>query len=233
MTERAKATSYELLQHLEHRFFYDYLRAEGLTADPENRFDCQAEATALVAAILKLRDTINDDNRYVRYKVLVGFESVYSSHWTKKKFDYQGADEYRRGEANRYIDEINAKNEKDWFDLIARCAETKSNDLATFPVFVNFISKLAEHKPEVADKFLAKASDDLHDFLAGFLNGLALSNRPDIYDRILDSELESARNLAGVARHLRYSDIKKPDLAARLLRRTRSHDHVRTATRRD
>jgi hypothetical protein len=35
----------------------------------------------------------------------------------------------------------------------------------------------------------------------------------------LESELDSARNLAGVARHLRYSDVKKPDFAARLLKR--------------
>jgi hypothetical protein len=219
VTDRAKAASYELLQHLEHQFLYDLFRAKDLTEDPENRFGCQAEAAALVAAIFKFRDTINADNRFVQYKVLVGFESVYPGHWSEKEFDYQGADEYRRGEANRYIDEINAANENDWFDLISRCAETKSNDLATFPVFGNFISKLAERKPEVADRFLAKASDDLRNFLAGFLNGLALSGRRDIYERILESELESARSLVGVARHLRYSDVKKPDFAARLLKR--------------
>jgi ppGpp synthetase/RelA/SpoT-type nucleotidyltranferase len=219
VTERAKAASYELLQHLEHRFLYDYYRAESLTEDPENRFGCQAEAAALVTAIFKFRDTINADNRFVRYKVLVGFESVYPGHWTEKEFDYQGADEYRRGEADLYIDEINAANEHDWFDLIVRCAETKSSDLATFPVFGHFISKLAERKPEVAERFLAKASDNLRNFLAGFLNGLALSGRRDIYERILESELESAQNLVGVARHLRYSEVKKPDFAARLLKR--------------
>lgn len=219
VTERTKPESYELLQHLEHRFLYDYFRAQGLTKDPENRFGCQAEAAALVAAIFKFRDTINADNRFVRYKVLVGFESVYPGHWTGKEFDYQGADEYRRGEANRYIGEINAANENDWYDLIARCAETRPNDLATFPVFGNFISHLAERKPDVADRFLTKASDDLRNFLAGFLNGLALSGRLDIYERILERELKSARNLAGVARHLRYSDVRKPDFAARLLKR--------------
>ena len=218
VTERAKALSYELLQHLEHGFFYDYLRAKGFTADPENRFGCQAEAEALVSAIFKFRDTINADDRFVRYKVLVGFESKYPDHWTDEEFAYK-ADEYRRGEANRYIDKINAANESDWFDLIARCAETKSNDLATFQVFGNFIRNLAERKPEVANRFLAKASDDLRNFLAGFLNGLALSGRPDIYEQTLETELESAKNLTGVARHLRYSDIKKPDFADRLLKR--------------
>jgi hypothetical protein len=219
VTERIKATSYELLQHLEHRFFYDYIRAKELTVDLENRFGCQAEAKALMSAIAKFRHTINADDRFVRYKVLVGFESVYPGHWLEEKFDYQGSDEYRRGEAERYIEEINAANESYWFDLLARCAETKSNDLATFPVFGKFISKLAERKPEVASRFLAEASDNLRNFLPGFLNGLALSGRCDIYERILETELESAKNLTGVARHLRYSDVKNSDFFARLLKR--------------
>jgi len=219
VTQRAKATSYELLQHLEHRFLYDYFRAKSLTKDPENRFGCQAEAEALVAAIFQFRDTINADDRFVRYKVLVGFESVYPNHWTDKEFDYKRADEFRRGEAALYIDEINAASENDWFDLIARCAETKSNDLATFPPFGDFICRLAERKPEVADRLLAKASDDLRNFLSGFLNGLAKSARRDIYELILERELESARNLAGVAHHLHYSDVKNPDFAAGLLKR--------------
>jgi hypothetical protein len=180
VTARATAASYELLQHLEHRFLYDYFRAKELTEDPENRFGCEAEARALVTAIYTFRDTINADDRFVRYKVLVGFESVYPGHWIDEGFDYKGADEYRRGEANRYIDEINPANENEWFDLLARCAEIKSNDLATFPVFGSVISKLAERKPEVADRCLAKASDDLRNFLAGFLNGLALSGRRDM-----------------------------------------------------
>ncbi|MCS6297874.1 MAG: RelA/SpoT domain-containing protein [Nitrospira sp.] len=218
VTERSEAISYELLQHLEHRFFYDYLRANPLSKDPENQFGCQSEAQALMTAIFKFRDTINADDLFVRYKVLVGFESIYPDHWTDEEFDFNGADEYRRTEADHYIDEIDATNESYWFNLIARCAETKSSDLATFPVFGNFISKLAERKPEVADRFLAEASDDLRNFLPGFLNGLALSGRPDIYQRILATELTSARNLSGVVRHLRFSEVKQPEFVAQLLK---------------
>ena len=217
VTVRAGDTSYELLQHLEHQFLYKYFRAKGLIDDLENKFDCQVEAKMLVAAIFKFRDTINSDIQFVRYKILVGFESVYPNHWIEEEFDYLRSDEYRRKEIDRYIDKINAENENDWFDLIARCAETKSNDLATFPVFGSFISKLAELIPEIADRFLEKASDDLRNLLPGFLNGLALSGRYDIYERVLESELKSARSLSGVVRHLRYSNIKKPDFAARLL----------------
>lgn len=219
LTERIKNTSYELLQHLEHRFLWDFRRAKGLTEDTDDRFGCQADANSLVAAIFKFRDTINTDDRFIQYKVLVGFDSVYPDHWTNEEFELEGADEYRRREADCYIDEINSENENDWFNLVERCAETKSIDLATFPVFGNFINKLAERKPEVADRLFAKASDALRSFLPGFLNGLAKSSRPDIYERILADELELARSLTSVAWHLRKSDVTKPDFAVRLLKR--------------
>ncbi|MDR4485321.1 MAG: RelA/SpoT domain-containing protein [Nitrospirales bacterium] len=224
VTERAKAMSYGLLQHLEYRFLHDYFRAKSLIEDPDNRFNCQAEAEGLVAAIFKFRDTINADYRFVRYKVLVGFESVYPKNWTDEEFEYEGGEEYRREEAIRYIDEINTENEKNWFAFIERCAETKSNDPAIFTVFGNFISMLAERKPEVAERLLAKASVNLRNFLVGFLNGLALSGRPEIYWRVLESELESASNLVEVARHLRYSEAKEPDYAVRLLKRAIDRD---------
>lgn len=219
VTERARAESYELLQHLERGFRDDYFRAKGLADDPEDRFGCQAEARALVDAILKFRDLINEDPRFLRFKVMVGSISVYPGHWNERDFDYQQANEYRYRETDRYIDEVNEESENDWFDLIKRRAETESNSTSTFSLLGNFISKLAERKPEVVDRLLAKASDNLRRFLADFLNGLALSNRPDIYERTLESELKSARNLAEVARHLRYSEIKKSDLAAHLLKR--------------
>ncbi len=230
VTERAQVTSYELLQHLEHRFLYDYRRAKGFTENPENRFNCQSEAKRLISAILKFRDKINVDARFAQYKVLVGFESVYFDHWVDEEFELTGADEYRRREANRYIDEINSENENDWFNFIERCAETKSIDLATFPVFGNFISKLSDSKPEAAARLLARASEDLRTFLPGFLNGLAWSSRADIYKRIVESELESAKNLSGIAWHLRRSDVKKPDFAARLLKRAIEKGDQRAVT---
>jgi ppGpp synthetase/RelA/SpoT-type nucleotidyltranferase len=215
LTQRAMATSYELLQHLEHQFLYEYFRAKGFTEDLENQFGCQDEAKALVTEIIKFRDTINIENRFVKYKVLVGFESVYPGHWIDQAFQYEESEKYRLEVANRYIDEINATNENDWFDLIMRCAETKT----TYDFFGNFISKLTEYKPEVADRFLSKALDDLRRFLVYFLNGMASSGRCDLYDRNLENELVLATNLVGIARHLRYSDVQKPDFAARLLKR--------------
>lgn len=229
MAERANETSYELLQHLEHRYLYDYFRIKGL-AEGQGAETAQADATALIASILRFRDAINSDETFVRYKILVGFESVYPMHWADQNIDYQESEEYRRKETDRYVDEISAENEGYWFELATRCAETKSNDLATFPVFGDFIVKLGQHKPEVAERFLAKAGDDLRGFLAGFLNGLAASGRQDIYEKILADELRTATNLPGVMRHLRYSDVKQPGVARNLLERALEIDDTLSIT---
>lgn len=218
VTQRVTATSYELLQDLENQFLYNYFRARGLTDGQENRFGCQSEAKALLDEIFKFRNTINAEDWFVRYKVLVGFESVYPGHWIDQEFQYEESEKYRHEEANRYIEEINAENENGWFDLITHCAETKATDGATFIFFSDFISKLAKHKPEVADRLLAKASNELRRFLVYFLNGMALSGRCDLYEQNLESAIVSATNLAGIAQHLRHLDVQKPDFAVRLLK---------------
>lgn len=231
MTERAPQTSYELLQHLEHRYLYDYYRVSGLADGEGGKPAHQADAAALVRAIFRFRDAINADESFVRYKVLVGYESVFPAHWIDRDFDYKESDAYRQQEADQYVNAVDAENENDWFELATRCAQTKSNDLATFPVFGDFIAKLSQRKPEVAEGFLDRAGDDLHGFLAAFLNGLVASDRQDIYERALASELDSARNLPGVVHHLRYSEAKQPHVARRLLDRAMETDDTVAVTK--
>jgi hypothetical protein len=152
---------------------------------------------------------------------LVGFESVYPPHWENgREFDFQGAEEYRRAQVAQYLQAINDSNEAEWFALIARCAETRSQDLMTFPIFVEFLSHLAEHRPDVAERLLNAAPDPVHQFLAASLQGFERSNRRDIYERMLERELDDGSNLTGIARHLRYSTTLHPGAASRVLARS-------------
>ncbi|OZI62108.1 RelA/SpoT domain-containing protein [Bordetella genomosp. 11] len=226
MTERAPQTSYELLRHLEHQYLYDYYRVSGLADSERGKAVHQAEAAALVRVVFRFRDAVNADKLFVRYKVLVGHESVLSAHWTDRNLDYKESDAYRRQEVDRYVSAIDTESEKDWFELATRCAQARSSDLAMFAVFGDFIVLLSKRKPEVAERFLAKACDDLHGFLAAFLIGLAASSRQDIYERVLSDELDSARNLAAVVHHLRYSEARLPLVARRLLDRAMQTDNA-------
>ena len=175
------------------------------------------KAKALADAILAFRDAANAREDFVKYKILVGFESVYPGHWQDQQYDYSAADRYRQEAAAQYIADIDPSNADGWFNFLTRCAETKSNDLATFPVFGQFLVNLAKAKPEIAENMLARAGEDLRRFTPAFLNGLAISERGDIYDRVLQQELAKASNLSGLARHLRYSGVRLPAVARQVL----------------
>lgn len=203
LTAKASVMSYEVLQHEEHRLLLDYRRAKEIAEADEDRFHCKDAATALVKSIEVFRNTINMDDHYVRYKVLVGFDSVYPGHWEDSSYDFGKAEAYRKEQCDIFIAEATTDNENYWFNILERCAATKSNDLATFPVFGEFIVSLAKKKPELAGRFLAKASADLLNFLPGFLNGLAESDDKEIYQHYLEQELARGTHLASLARHLR------------------------------
>lgn len=219
LSERAGKSSLELLQHLERGLLHDARVAKQLAEDSEGRFSCKKEAAALLKSIYAFRDAINASGEYQKYKVLVGFQSVFPQSWEDENFDFRGEEEFRRAEADRYLSEIEPENEEQWFLFLERCASTRSDDGATFAYFGPFIGNLAERKPEVAERFLAKATENgLRHFLPGFLNGLSRSSRADIYKRVLESEIASAQGLFSVARHLRYSEIIDPELTDRVLK---------------
>lgn len=217
LTANADKMSYEVLQHEEHRLLWDFRRAKEIAEAEEDRFSCKDAAAALVKSIEGFRDLINKDNRYARYKVLVGFDSVYPGHWQNKDYNYEKAEAYREELCEIFISEVTTENENYWLEFLERCSATKSTDMATFPVFGQFVVSLAKKEPELADRFLAEASADLLNFLPGFLNGLAQSENKEIYQHRLEQELASGARLTGLARHLRNVSAMEPDFAANVL----------------
>ena len=217
VTARAKSLSYELKQNLEHRFHLDYERARALATNETDRFQCKDVAASLAAAILHFRDLINQNEVFVRYKVLVGFNSIFPGHWADGDFDYAGAEKYRRQQADRYIAEITAEARDDWLKFIERCAGTQSSDLATFPTFERFLVTLSRAKPDITEYFVTNGNRDLLRFLAAFLGGLSESSEPDIYHRVLDREIASGAHLWALARHWRNAKPTAPEKLVKIL----------------
>ena len=72
---------------MEHDYLFDYHRAREIAEDEKDRFGCRTVAKGLMASIIRLRDRINADQNYVRYKTLVGFETVFAEHWDDEDSD--------------------------------------------------------------------------------------------------------------------------------------------------
>jgi len=215
--------SYELMETLEHDYWYDYRRARDI-CKLDGRSKCHEAARQLMGAIERLRDKFNDDQTFVKFKVLVGFESTFPQHWQERDDqevddDYAAIEQYRTDQANKYVDSIHDENEAEWFALIERIASIESNDMATFPPFARFLTRLSNSKPTTVARLLTQMSERVAAFLPAILAGLKDSADAQIYDEQVIRILEGGKYLAALARHLRFSKGAKPDLVERTLRR--------------
>jgi hypothetical protein len=126
------------------------------------------------SAALKVKAVIDAKAEYAVYKILVGFEGVFGD-WSKNK----SGESFSLGSQDSRIKEarlISSRIKEDGFELwrrrILNFAKTESNDLATFPVFYEFLAEVASSYPEFALDLLAKDSDQLLRFLIPILRGL-------------------------------------------------------------
>ena len=209
ITARAAVEPYEVLEHVEHHLLFEHRRAQQIASAADDRFGCRALAQDLDAAILHFRDVVNADAGFVRYKTLVGYESVMPPQWDDEGFDYIKAEKYRRERIAEYVESLSDETENEWYATIERCAATKSNDMATFPLFGEFLVLLAKHKPEMAERFLLRANDDVLNFLTAFLKGLYDSGDRNIYDRTITRYLDTGTHLWALARQWRLSAVDR------------------------
>jgi ppGpp synthetase/RelA/SpoT-type nucleotidyltranferase len=204
LTERAVGQPYEVLQHLEHTFLFDYRRARQIVDSEQDTFGCKALAGALAKSIERFRDSINADQQFVRYKVLVGFESTFFWQWDNPTFDYNAAEEYRLKQLPLYVNEVSAETAKEWSRLLRRCAATQSIDMATFSIFCSFLQMLSKATPQFVLALLER-DDHMARFLPAILAGLMSDSEAGTneYHHLIDTYLSRDLHLGAIARHCR------------------------------
>ncbi|MCW5220192.1 hypothetical protein D5041_10555 [Verminephrobacter aporrectodeae subsp. tuberculatae] len=171
-----------------------------------------------------LRDRINTDTRYVRYKTLVGFKSVLPPQWEDRNFDdHEG---YRRKEYLEYIAAISMENSDEWYDLIIRCAETGSNEVEVLAslIFCDFLCELAREKPDIVLAWRKSNNKHLLDFLLPVLNGLFNSSAIAEYKSLIASYLEKGEYLLAIARHFQVLESPPVEQAKMLLDKALAND---------
>ena len=217
VTIRSDTLSYELKQDLEYRFHQEYHHSLNLADKNNEHLDCKDAALVLARKISYFRDLINEDNQFVRYKVLVGFKSIFEYQWEQENVDFQEAEEYRQQQISQYITELVQESQEEWLRFLERCAAVQSADLATFSTFTRFLSTLSQSKPDIAEYFVTHGNSDVLAFLAAFLEGLRQSADPDVYNRVVSREILSGVHLWALARHWRFSKPAAPDGIAQIL----------------
>lgn len=202
----ANGLSFELVQKLEHMLLWLYRHYREMPEDATRVAVVRDEVGKVTVAILRLRDFINQDPKFVTYKVLVGFESVFPQACDDPKFDYEEERAYREREIERLVDSVNEGNADEWFEFIRRCVSNESSDLATFQSFGGFIEKLGARKPSVALRYLEEVDQsDLASIIPGLLKGLESSEESEAAAEKITAWTEEKRYLGQILWYYRFS----------------------------
>ena len=170
---RLKAMGFDLWESIESHLYREYKRFKHLAQSEKHDKGCKADAEKLVEAIKTIRDKMNSNLNYVRFKTLVGFEGVFSQQWNTEEIDYEKTEQFRKARAARFVNQVNDGNADRWLSFIRMCAATKSNDMATFPIFAEFLGMIGEQKPALAIKAIETGDPDVLNFLPTVLAGLS------------------------------------------------------------
>ncbi len=161
-----------LVQMIEHQTYWNYHHA----ATKSIEIEC-----------LRIRDDLNSRAEYQMYKQLIGFEGIFGN-WeelrrSESSWDY--SDTKRRATARQYLNEIDDNSYAQWRDRIVEFSKTRSNDLATFPVFYEFLESVGRERPQLALELVTTHTETMAPFLTVLLRGLWSSRRkPDVQSTV-------------------------------------------------
>jgi ppGpp synthetase/RelA/SpoT-type nucleotidyltranferase len=100
---------FDVLQHIEHKFLWLYRRSKEM-AGGKGGSVIPEKAQAVVSAIESFRDRANKNDRFVKFKTLVGFESVFPLEWDNDGMDIEGPRRYRDAKIKEYAASVTADN---------------------------------------------------------------------------------------------------------------------------
>ena len=161
--------SFEEKQHLESQLLWLYRRFTNPHKDWNDQIIRSSQA--LLNSIIRFRDLANANEKFVTYKTLVGYESVFPSAWDVEATDFESEQEYRNSQITSLTESVRDDNAAEWLETIERCARTQTNDAATFPSFGQFLILLSEQKPEIVLAYLRNPTGHIWKFLLPILIG--------------------------------------------------------------
>jgi hypothetical protein len=195
-----------LIQKIEHQSYWIYFH--GATPEIKNK-------------ALEIRDALGAHAEYQIYKQLIGFEGIFGK-WedlsrSEAAWDY--SDTKRREAAHTYLEDIDDTSYTTWFDRILNFSRTRSDDLATFPVYYDFLKSIGEKHPRFALDLLFNHEDLMKPFLIALLNGLWISANQSDVESLVKCWIVNGRNLPSIAKSLYQVGTSRLDVLASVVER--------------
>ena len=158
-------------------------------------------------AALEIRDALYANEELQKFRILIGFESIFHD-WEKggkESEDFDGERRFREAEALKLAETIDTDSYNEWKERIIRYASIKSNDMATFPYFGKFLEQFGKTSPSLALQLLLETSDQLENFIITILYGVAETElKGDVYS-LIEGWCDKGKYLFSLARFFEFS----------------------------
>lgn len=178
-----------LVQAIEHQAYWDYYHGA---------------SQVIKDKALEVRDALDAHVEYQIYKQLIGFEGIFGC-WedlsrSEEAWDY--SDNKRREAARQYLEDINSTTYTKWRDRILEFSKTRSNDLAMFPVYYDFLQSIGMERSPLALELLADHVEVMTPFLIALMRGLWSSVSSADLEVIVKRWIERGQHLTAIAKSL-------------------------------
>jgi hypothetical protein len=175
MQEIASSIDLQIMQKVEHDAYWLFYHMGSLD---EN----------IHQLALEIRDTLYANEEYKRFRILIGFESIFHDWEKGRGSDNKDLDQEssaREKETLKLAESINEDSYEEWKERIICYTNIKSDDLATFPYFGNFLRHFGRISPNLALQFLSDSSDQVEKFIVPILCGIAeTEDKENAYEKI-------------------------------------------------
>lgn len=196
----------EVVQDIEHDVYWQYRRDK----DPK-----------IQSLALEIKNIIDKNAEYQIFKILIGFQGIFSEWLTKEESDdsrdFEKERELRQSKAKEFALSITQKNFPEWKKRILNYAQVDSEDLATFPYFGQFLEAFAKSSPILAIKLVQDEHQHIERFLVAIFSGLWESSEKEKSQEIAESWIQEGTYLYYLARVIGYAKDFDKDFLSKIL----------------
>lgn len=182
------------------------------------------------AAALEVKAILDRDAEYQIFKILIGFQGVFSE-WgeketTRDEYDHEKA--LREQKASEFATAITEENYAEWKARILNYASIKSNDMATFPYFGKFLEIFGKSSPVLALRLLNESSDQLEGFLIAVLYGISETDQKSKAYEMIATWCDHGKYLFSLARFFEFTHDVDESLLRKIFAKAVAHNDLGT-----
>jgi hypothetical protein len=204
-TEISSGQSYMLLEEIEHDCLWLYRRNRCLPPSMIGDAEIMEAKDHLIQAIMAFRDRVNVDQKFVSFKTLVGYQSVFPPAWEDDDFNIERKDNYRKEEIDRLVSQVSDETSGEWLEFITQCANSSSDDLATFQSFGCFLEQLGFVQPAIVLSYFDSLDNALSNFLPAMLCGLEKTSLKETVFKKVRSWINEQKYLCQIINYRSYA----------------------------